>query len=105
MYHCQKSSKLAQARQSYWKNKKGAVFLKHSVICITKYVIADANLHVIESKHLLMSFFNITQSDQYKDDKNLHQATELIKLLLQACGKATAAVMLNAISLKTNAYQ
>jgi len=31
VYHCQKLSKLAQDRQSYWKNKKGAVFLKHSV--------------------------------------------------------------------------
>jgi len=31
VYHCQKLSKSAQDRQSYCKNKKGAVFLKHSV--------------------------------------------------------------------------
>ena len=31
MYHCQKLCKSTQDRQSYCKNKNGAVFLKHSV--------------------------------------------------------------------------
>jgi len=37
--HCQKLSKSAEDRQSYCKNKKGAVFLKHSVFI--KGIYAD----------------------------------------------------------------
>jgi len=40
---CQKLSKSAEVRQCYCKNKKGAVFLKHSVVA--KYAPCFTNAH------------------------------------------------------------
>ena len=34
VYHCQKLCKSTQDQQSYCRNKKGAVFLKHSVVTV-----------------------------------------------------------------------
>ena len=61
VYHCQKLSKSAEVRQSYCKNKKGAVFLKHSVhsAAVVKIIMPVPFLSLKE-KHL-QNYVNVVK--------------------------------------------